>query len=176
MNRRRLEAEAVRDAVLAVSGRLRDAMGGPGFRAFGFIDDHSPHYHYDEADPDDPAAHRRAVYRFIVRSVPDPFMTTLDCADPSLLVDRRNETLTPLQALALLNDDFMICMAEHYADRAARDGRTTCRRRSRRPTAWPSSASRTPRSWRSSSRWPIGDGLAAVCRLILNANEFLFVD
>ncbi len=46
----------------------------------------------DLFDPEDPRAHRRSVYRFIVRSQPQPFMTTLDCADPSMSVDKRNES------------------------------------------------------------------------------------
>ena len=117
MNRRRLDAESIRDAVLAVSGRLDLKMYGPGFRTFGFLDDHSPHYKYEEYNPDDPAGHRRSVYRFLVRSVPDPFMETLDCPDPSLRVEKRNESLTALQALALLNDKFMLRMAEHFAAR-----------------------------------------------------------
>lgn len=71
MNRRRLEAEAIRDSVLAVSGKLDLTMGGPGFYLFGFIDDHSPHYLYDQHDPDDPKSLRRTIYRFIVH----PFLT-----------------------------------------------------------------------------------------------------
>src|SRR5262249_4289538 len=122
MNRRKLEAEAVRDSVLLVSGKLDTRMGGPGFRAFWFKDDHSPHYSYEEHDPDDPASLRRSVYRFLVRSVPDPFMETLDCADPSLIVEKRNETLTALQALSLLNNRFMVRMAEHHAARAGKFG------------------------------------------------------
>src|SRR6185437_15136917 len=61
MNRRRLDAESIRDAVLAVSGRLDLKMYGPGFRTFGFLDDHSPHYKYEEYNPDDPAGCRRSV-------------------------------------------------------------------------------------------------------------------
>ena len=71
-------------------------------------------------DPDDPASHRRSIYRFIVRSQLQPFMTALDCADPSLQVGRRNESLTPLQALALLNDGLMVTMSKHFADKLER--------------------------------------------------------
>jgi mono/diheme cytochrome c family protein len=119
MNRRRLDAESIRDAVLAISGKLDLKMYGPGFRTFGFLDDHSPHYRYEEYNPDDPTGHRRSVYRFLVRSVPDPFMETLDCPDPSLRVEKRNESLTALQALALLNDKFMLI--------ASRRGVAICR-------------------------------------------------
>src|SRR5207237_213346 len=123
-NRRRLDAESLRDSVLAVTGKLDARMYGPGYRPFGFQDDHSPRYKYEEHDPDDPASWRRSVYRFLVRSVPDPFMETLDCADPSLIVEKRNETLTAVQALALLNNKFMVRMAEHFAERASALGDT----------------------------------------------------
>ena len=79
--------------------------------------EHSPHYEYHKHDPADPASHRRSVYRFIVRSQPDPFMTTLDCADSSQSVAKRDETVTALQALSLLNNKFMLAMSQHFADR-----------------------------------------------------------
>lgn len=176
MNRRRLEAEEIRDAVLAVSGQLNRRMFGPGFRAFGFRDDHSPHYKYEEFNPSDPASHRRSIYRFIVRSVPDPFMEALDCADPSQAVARRNETLTPLQALALLNDRFMVRMAECFADRV-------------RTTPGGSLAVQVTRAYRlAMNRSPTAEerkllvecaqkyGMPSVCRLIFNTTEFVFID
>ena len=175
MNRRRLEAEEIRDSVLAVSGKLRLGRGGPGFRAFGFKDDHSPHYLYDAHDPDDPASHRRSVYRFIVRSAPDPFLTTLDCADPSLIVERRNETMTPLQALALLNNDFMVRMAEHLARRAIDDKSDV---RDQLAMVYRLALQREPRSDELDVLVPVAreHGLANVCRLVFNMNEFVFVD
>ncbi|MCH8924197.1 MAG: PSD1 domain-containing protein, partial [Planctomycetes bacterium] len=54
MNRRRLEAESLRDSVLAVSGKLNLTMYGPGFNLFHFEDDHSPRYKYEEPHPDTP--------------------------------------------------------------------------------------------------------------------------
>ena len=78
MNRQRLDAESVRDAVLAVSGKLDLTMGGPSAEQFWFKDDHSPVYDYSRFDIDSPASYRRSVYRFIVRSAPDPFMDRLD--------------------------------------------------------------------------------------------------
>lgn len=175
MNRQRLEAEAVRDSVLAAAGKLDRRMGGAGFRAFGFQDDHSPRYKYNEYEPDDPATHRRAIYRFIVRSVPDPFLETLDCADPSLIVPRRNETLTALQALALLNNRFMLRMADHFATRAATLGTDTP---SRITAAYRLALARTPSPDELRILVPLANehGLASVCRLIFNSNEFLFVD
>ena len=72
MNRSRIDAEALRDSMLAVAGKLNLEMGGPPVRMFYFKDDHSPVYDYSRFDPDSEGAHRRSIYRFIVRSVPDP--------------------------------------------------------------------------------------------------------
>jgi hypothetical protein len=175
MNRRRLDAESIRDAVLAVSGKLDPKMYGPGFRTFGFLDDHSPHYKYEEYNPDDPAGHRRSVYRFLVRSVPDPFMETLDCPDPSLRVEKRNESLTALQALALLNDKFMLRMAEHFAGRVEKMGGDLSRQVT---TAYRLALGREPTAEenRLLHDYECTHGLANMCRLILNTNEFSFVD
>ena len=118
MNRRRLEAEEIRDSILSVSGSLNLKMGGPGYYLFKIQrPEHSPHYQYHLFDPADPSTHRRSIYRFIVRSQPDPWMTTLDCADSSQSTPVRNETLTSLQALSLLNNRFNLVMAEQFAER-----------------------------------------------------------
>jgi hypothetical protein len=175
MNRRRLEAEAVRDSVLSVSGQLNGKRGGPPFQAFGFKDDESPHYKYEEYNPDDPQSHRRSVYRLIVRSVPDPFMATLDCADPSASVARRNETLTPLQSLALLNNPFMVTMAQHFAERITPMGQDT---EERLMAAWRLAFGREPTNSELAPLVEYTDrrGLANACRLLFNMNEFVFVD
>ena len=93
-------------------------MGGPGFELFYFKDDHSPIYdHTDPAKVDNPQVRRRTVYRFNVRSVPNPFMEALDCADPNLNTPVRSQTLTALQALALWNDLFMVRQSREFARR-----------------------------------------------------------
>jgi cytochrome c553 len=175
MNRRRLEAEAVHDSVLSVAGQLNMQRGGPPFRTFGFKDDESPHYNYDQYDPSDPVSHRRSVYRLIVRSVPDPFMATLDCPDPSAMVAKRNETLTPLQSLALLNNKFMVAMAERFAKRIEPMGAST---NERLRAGWRIAFGREPAENELAALTEYADryGLASGCRLILNMNEFVFVD
>ena len=175
MNRRQLEAEALRDAVLTVSGQLDTTMYGPGFDLFGFINDHSPHYLYDQHNPDDPRGLRRSIYRFIVRSVPDPFMEALDCADPSLNVPVRNSTLTALQALALLNNKFMVRQAEHFAARVSQESDDLTIQVA---TAFRLALSRPPTvaEQRTLTAYAKRQGLKNTCRLLFNANEFLFVD
>lgn len=176
MNRRRLTAEEIRDSILTVSGSLNEQMGGPGFYLFELErTEHSPHYEYHKFDPRDEASHRRSIYRFVVRSQPDPFMTTLDCADSSQSTPRRNETLTSLQALSLLNNRFNLVMAERFAADLSRDR--------------PSLAEQIDHAMlRVAGRLPAEDeraelvdyakrhGMQNLCRMLFNLSEFVFID
>ncbi|MGE3780670.1 MAG: DUF1553 domain-containing protein, partial [Pirellulaceae bacterium] len=176
MNRRKLDAESIRDAVLSVAGRMDRRMYGPAFQDF-VIDrpEHSPHYEYGKHDPDDPRTHRRSVYRFLVRSQPEPFMNALDCADPSQLVDKRNETLTALQALAMLNNKFMLRMSQHFADRVSAE---SDRIEDQIIQACRLALGRSPQAAERDSLVEFAEqyGLANTCRAIFNLNEFAFVD
>jgi hypothetical protein len=176
MNRRKLEAEAIRDSVLLVAGKLDPAMGGPSFQDF-VVErpEHSPHYEYRLHDPESPKAQRRSIYRFIVRSQPQPFMSTLDCADPSMSVDRRNETLNALQALALLNNQLTVAMARHFAEQVETGGGSIEAAVTR---AFRLALARSPNAaeLRSLTEFARQNGLANTCRVILNLNEFAFVD
>jgi hypothetical protein len=175
MNRQRLDAESVRDAVLSVSGKLDPTMGGPSAEQFWFKDDHSPVYDYARFDVDSPASYRRSVYRFIVRSVPDPFMDRLDCPDASLITARRNTTITAIQALALLNNPFMVRQAEHLAARVAGLAAEPDQR-----IAWlyrlALGRNPDPPETRRLAEFASQHGLKNAARAILNSNEFLFVD
>ncbi len=176
MNRRRLEAEEIRDCILAVSGKLSDEMGGPGFYLFELEKpEHSPHYEYNKFNPEDARSHRRSIYRFIVRSQPDPFMTTLDCADSSQSTPRRHETLTALQALSLLNNRFNVAMARHFADRVQKDAESID---SQITHAVVLLTGREPadEELRSMTDYATQHGMPALCRLLFNLSEFVFVD
>jgi len=176
-NRRKLEAEAMRDAVLAVSGKLDLTIGGPGWQDFVIEHpEHSPHYRYDLADPNDPRTWRRSIYRFIVRSQMQPFMTALDCADPSMRVDKRNESVSPAQALALLNNGFMVTQAVHFAARVKQEAGPDANAQVER--AFRLAVGHGP-SWQEREKLSafVGKwGLPNLCRLLLNLNEFAFVD
>jgi mono/diheme cytochrome c family protein len=176
-NRRKLEAEAIRDAVLAAAGTLDLTMGGPGWQDFRVEHpEHSPHYRYDLADPEDAKTWRRGVYRFIVRSQTQPFMTCLDCADPSMRVEKRNESISALQALALLNNGFMVVQSREFADRVVRDVGDDPAAQVRR--AFELALGRDPDPEEAAVLLDVAQahGLANVCRAILNLNEFAFVD
>jgi hypothetical protein len=176
MNRRRLDAESIRDSVLAASGKLRERMYGPSFKTFVVEKpEHSPHYEYEKSDPDDPRTFRRTVYRFLVRSQPDPLMQTLDCADPSQIVEKRDESITALQALALLNDRFLVRMAEHTAQRiAARD--RTARSEVAAAIRWTLDRPPTTDEMQKLTEYTQTFGLTETCRLLFNLNEFVFID
>ena len=175
-NRRRLEAEAIHDSVLDISGSLDLTMGGPGWKDFKVErPEHSPHYEYSKFDPEDVRSHRRSVYRFIVRSQPDPFMTTLDCADSSQSTPRRHETQTALQALSLLNNRFTLTMAQHFAVRLETAAESM---EARIDEAFRLLTGRTPSAEerRQTLAYAEVHGLPALCRLLFNLSEFVFVD
>jgi hypothetical protein len=175
-NRRKLEAEAIRDSMLAVAGQLDLTMGGPSFQDFVVTHpEHSPHYEYQLADPEDAKLHRRSIYRFLVRSQQQPFMSALDCADPSMLVEKRNQTITPLQALAQLNNQLALAMSKHFAARVEAGGGT---REEQVCNAFRLALARPPSDTERSSLLAYANehGLANACRAILNLNEFAFVD
>jgi hypothetical protein len=174
-NRQRLDAESIHDALLAASGKLDLTMGGPSVRQFFFKDDHSPVYDYTKNDVDAPGNNRRSVYRFIVRSVPDPFMETLDCPDPSMITGKRNVTVTALQALSMMNNPFVLRQAEHLAQRATRMSETV---EGRVEAMYRLTLGRGPTTAESKllSDFVRQHGAAAGARILFNAAEFMFVD
>ncbi len=175
MTRQRLDAESFHDALLFVSGELDRRMGGPSIQQFYFKDDHSPIYDYTRYQAEDPGARRRSIYRFIVRSVPDPFMESLDFPDCSLLTPKRNVAVTALQALNGLNDPFVLRQAGIWARRLAAQSASPAEQVR---LAWEAALHHPP----SASEWPAltayneAHGPANLCRLIFNLNEFLFLD
>ena len=176
-NRRKLEAEAVRDAVLATAGTLDLTMGGPGWQDFKIEHpQHSPHWRYDLADPEDKATWRRGVYRFIVRSQTQPFMTVLDCADPSMRVEKRNQSISALQALAFLNNGFMTTQARHFAERVAREAGTDIAAQVDRAMGLALGRPATVDERAALVSLTETHGLANTCRAILNLSEFSFAD
>jgi mono/diheme cytochrome c family protein len=175
--RRRLDAETVRDSILAVSGRLDLTMFGPPAKHFvpkpGIGG--TPGADYDGFAPDDPAGRRRSVYRYVFRNRPDPFLAALDCPDASLSAPVRVPTLGPIQALALWNNPFLLRHAELLAERVAAQAtdRADQVRRLTGLTLQREPGAQELRSW---SAHVERHGLASLCRVLLNGGEFQFVD
>jgi hypothetical protein len=164
-NARRLDAESLRDAVLFVAGNLNLEMGGPGYRDFKYTEAYAPIYEY--VTPNHPELWKRSVYRFVVRTTPHQFMATLDCPDPANLTPSRVTTTTAMQALALSNNEFMLQQAEHLAARAKTVN-----------AAFQLVFQRDPTQAELQAAQSLADkqGLFAVCRALLNANEFVTID
>ena len=177
MNRTRLDAESVRDAVLQITGRLDQRMGGPSVKQF----IQSPGIHvtpmvdYLKFDVDSPESCRRSIYRFLFRTLPDPFMDSMDCADASQLTPRRTTSVTALQSLTMLNNHFIVRYSEHFAERVALAGPDLGQQieaayylaLARAPTGEELAAVRA---------YALKHGMANVCRLLLNSNEFMFLN
>lgn len=160
-NPRRLDAETLRDTVLAVSGKINLVRGGPGYRDFNYTEAYAPIYDY--ITPDKPELWRRSIYRFIVRTTPHQFMTTLDCPDPANFTPARAQTTTALQALTLSNNEFMLQQARHLADRAKTPERAfkLCFQRDATQEELTAAESLD---------------LFSLCRMLMNSNEFVYVD
>jgi hypothetical protein len=175
MNRRRMDAEVVRDSVLAVSGKLDLQMGGPAFMPFRYQFRKSPVYDYFDTT-DRPEQSRRSVYNFIVRSTPDPFMDTLDFPVPSSCTPARNSTTTPLQSLSLLNDHFVIHQAEHFATRLSDAHPENVSAQVK--MAYRLTLGRDPSvvELERAAQFIAKRDLFYFCRALFNTNEFLYVD
>lgn len=173
-NSRRLEAEAIRDAVLQVSGKLNSERGGPGFEDFTYQEAYAPIYRYITAD--EPALWRRSIYRYIVRTTPDGFLTTLDCPDPANMNAKRLTTTTPLQSLALYNNNFMLRQSRYFAQQIKSRAGVNPVKQVRR--AFQQSLGRLPsdQEQRLAVSFVEKQGLFALCRSLLNSNEFVYVD
>lgn len=174
MNPRRLDAESVRDAVLSVSGKLNPEMYGPGYRDFEYQEEYAPVYRY--ITPDTPELWRRSVYRFVVRTTTHQFLTTLDCPNPANLVPARNVTTTTLQSLALLNNDFVLKQSGYFAQRLETD--RPADRAAQIERAFQLAFGRHPAKTESTAAMELIEkgGLPQLCRMLFNANEFVYVD
>jgi hypothetical protein len=170
---RRLEGEAVRDALLLVSGQLNDERGGPGFRPF-TVKVFNSHF-YLLTDPATPEYNRRTVYRINVHSARSPLLEAFDCADPSTKTPRRTATTTPLQALALMNNSFVLrqarCLAERVRKEAGADSGEQIIR------AYRLALGRKPAKEELSRMMDLAreHGIEDVCWVLFNASEFVYV-
>src|SRR6185503_3760432 len=119
MNRTRLDADQVRDAILQISGALDLRMGGPSDMQFDLQPGHhvTPKVDYSKFNLNSPVARRRSIYRFLFRTLPDPFMDALDCPAGDQLTPVRNSSVTVQQALSMWNDAFVANYAAHFARR-----------------------------------------------------------
>ncbi|MEI7685319.1 MAG: DUF1553 domain-containing protein, partial [Planctomycetota bacterium] len=107
---RRLDFEAWRDSMLAVSGTLDPRVGGPPKAA-------------GELHPEDPTNNRRTVYCFISRFKPNPTLILFDFPEPNVTSERRNVTTIPQQQLFALNSPFIVAAAKAFSARIEKQER-----------------------------------------------------
>jgi mono/diheme cytochrome c family protein len=174
-NARRLEAEAFRDSVMRTAGTLNLQMFGPGYRDFNYQEEYAPVYTY--ITPDKPELWRRTIYRFAVRTTPQQFLATMDCPNFANLTPVRNVTTTALQSLAVLNDEFMIQQATHFAKRLEFESPNP-NLQSQLQLAFQLAFGRLPSDdeLHASMQLAQTQGLVAVCRMLFAANEFVYID
>jgi len=173
-NPRRLDAESLRDAVLATSGKLNLQAGGPGFRDFKYVEAYAPIYKY--VTPDKPELWRRSIYRFVVRTTPHEFLTTLDCPDPANLTPKRLSTTTPLQALTLSNNPFLLKQAGYFAERLKEEAGEQPGAQVRLAFALAFGRLPSTGEQRAAEATIKKKDIFALCHVLLNANEFVYVD
>ena len=174
MNPKRLEAEGLRDAILAVSGLLNREMGGPGFQDFSTYVHNSQFY--EMRDPIGETFHRRSLYRMWIRSGRSPFLDVFDCPDPSATAPKRAVTTTPLQSLTLMNNSFVLRMANALGDRMKQTAESDLSGEVVHAFHW--GFGRPPTDAESNEAVALiqAHGRSAFARALLNSSEFLYVD
>ena len=198
---RRLEVEAIRDSMLAVSGRLNPRVGGPSMypevpkeALAGSSDPDKIWKPFDEAD-----ASRRTVYAFLKRSFVVPMLEVLDVCDTTQSSDKRAVTSVAPQALTLFNGEFVNGQARHFADRLKREAGAKVEAQIQ--LAWRLALARPPkpeeltamqRFLAEEAASQLKEAVAAgknitaagaaqaaitqMCRVVLNLNEFVYPD
>ncbi|MBX3423963.1 MAG: PSD1 domain-containing protein [Pirellulaceae bacterium] len=170
---RRLQAEAIRDCILAASGKLDvQSAGGPGFSAFDVDMENVRHYHpRKQFGPDQ---WRRMIYMTRVRQEKDDLFGSFDCPDGGMSVAKRGHSTTPLQALALLNHPFMSQQSEFLAERLAQSS-SQLDRQIELAWQWCYQRPPTPDELAEAGRFIAQHGLQQFARALLCTNEFLFI-
>ncbi len=173
----RLEAEMVRDAMLAAAGQLDLKLNGPSFHDYRVIKSPgTPAVLYAAVSPDAGGLNRRTVFRAWARGGRSAFLDAFDCPDPSTTAPRRQVTTTPLQALSLLNNALVLHLADALAARLVRDVGSDPRNQV--DWAYRLAFGRRPQPAEQREAIAVVErfGAATLARAIFNTNEFLYVD
>jgi hypothetical protein len=193
---RRLEAEAIRDSMLAVSGRLNRQLYGPSM--YPHVSAESRRSGYDPnsvwKEFNEPDASRRTIYAYVKRTLIVPLLDTLDFCDTTRSADRRDITTVAPQALELLNGEFANRQARHFADRLIDEAGHDVDRQiaqgyrlalSRPATSaeqatlkefWSRERKELLNSKQTSEAEADRQALVQVCRALFNLNEFVYTD
>lgn len=169
---RRLDAETIRDSILAVSGRLDRKRYGPGFDLF---DKRGGLSGFNPVESPAGEALRRMIYAHKVRREPDAVFGAFDSPDGGQAVAQRGESTTPIQALNLFNSTFTLDQAAALAERVEREAGQDAEHQIRH--AFRLVLLREPAADEVGAILPLVDqhGVAVLARALFNTNEFLFM-
>jgi mono/diheme cytochrome c family protein len=170
---RRLEAEPLRDAILAVSGSLNPQTGGPGFDLFEPNTNYVKVYTTKTTFTDDDF--RRMVYQSKPRAELDSFFGAFDCPDAGQVQPARTVSTTPLQALNMMNGDFLLDQAARFATRVEREAGGDPGRQVARAFALAFGREPSARELAAGRDLVAAHGLRMLCRSLYNATEFITV-
>ncbi len=170
---RRLEGEAVRDAVLSVSGLLNKQMGGPSFRPFDVVVNNTHFYHVK--DKPGPQFDRRTIYRINVSSGKDPLLDVLDCPDPSVKAPLRRSTTTPRASLMLMNGPFMQRQFKAFAKRVTDEANGDQAKAVDLAFRYAIARRPTDMERRTINAFLERESFEHLCWVILNMTEFVYV-
>ena len=169
---KRVDAEVIRDSVLRASGCLDDSIGGQSYRIHNVKKRYAQ---WEVVDNYGPGTWRRMLYQERMRRVDDGMFTAFDFPDCGQVKAKRPVSTTPLQALNLMNSDFVLDQSRRIADRAMDDCNNDIDKAIER--SFELLLSRPPTQQEKDDCAAIAkeSGLALVCRALINSNEFAFV-
>lgn len=169
----RLEAEAVRDSMLAISGDLNPKMGGPSDQPFDLVIDNSHFFSFK--DGDGPDFNRRTIYRAQIASLRDSLLDALDCPSIGLKTPARGNTSTPVQALSLMNNEFVDRQCRKLAERLESVHPDDVDLQIKRAFRLVLGRAPTEKELQKAELLEADHSLDQVCWALFNASEFLFV-
>ncbi|MFT5468885.1 MAG: hypothetical protein ACI8UO_003998 [Verrucomicrobiales bacterium] len=170
---KRLEAEAMRDSMLAISGELNRKVGGPSVQPFDLVIDNTHFYTFK--DSGEPEFNRRTIYRAQIASLRDSLMDSLDCPSIGLKAPARSETATPVQALSLMNNSFVDRQCQKFAERLVAENPRSFKAQIKRAFLLALGRSPTAEEMEKSVALRGEHSLEEVCWALLNSTEFIFV-
>jgi hypothetical protein len=169
---RRLEAEVIRDSILAVSGQLDLKMYGVGFNLF---DQRGGLSGFNPVESPSGEGLRRMIYAHKVRREPEAVFGAFDCPDAGQSTAVRRESTTPIQALNLFNSRFTLGQADAFASRVQREAGADPDAQVRRAFQLALQRDPEPEELAEISAVVAEHGLAVLGRALFNSNEFLFL-
>ncbi|WP_339728767.1 DUF1553 domain-containing protein [uncultured Gimesia sp.] len=171
----RIEAESIRDSILKVAGQLNPEVGGQGYQDVKSYFFKGTQF-YEPLDPVGKEFNRRSIYRFSARGGRHPLLEIFDCPDPSTTTPDRASTTTPLQALSLMNASFVLRMSDLMAERVQQRAGSESQQQVDELFLLAFQRHPQPQEAKLARDFLEQHGLSALCRVIMNSNEFLYVN